>query len=35
LYPIYRKLYFSMGNPDSEALAIGDVLPALRALARD
>jgi L-ribulokinase len=30
LFSLYRKLYFSMGNPDSEAIAIGDVLPALQ-----
>ncbi|MEO5803953.1 MAG: ribulokinase [Verrucomicrobiota bacterium] len=33
LFPLYRKLYFSMGNPNSESVAIGDVLPALRRLA--
>jgi L-ribulokinase len=30
LFPLYRKLYFAMGNPNSEAIAIGDVLPALQ-----
>jgi L-ribulokinase len=33
LFPLYRRLYFSFGNPRSEAAAIGDVLPALRRLA--
>jgi L-ribulokinase len=33
LYALYRKLYFAFGKPDSEAVAIGDVLPALRKLA--
>jgi L-ribulokinase len=33
LYPLYRKLYFGLGKPDSAAVAIGDVLPALRKIA--
>ncbi|MGA2135827.1 MAG: ribulokinase [Bryobacteraceae bacterium] len=33
IYPLYRKLYFALGNPGSEAAAIGDVLPELRRLA--
>lgn len=33
LYGLYRKLYFAMGRPGSEAVAIGDVLPALRRIA--
>ncbi|HOK45872.1 MAG TPA: FGGY-family carbohydrate kinase, partial [Bryobacteraceae bacterium] len=33
LYPLYRKLYFALGNPASEPAAIGDVLPGLRAIA--
>jgi len=33
LYPLYRKLYFAMGRPGSEAIAIGDVLPELRRIA--
>lgn len=33
LYELYRKLYFALGNPASEPLAIGDVLPRLRQLA--
>ncbi len=35
LYPLYRKLYFSMGTPGSEAVAIGDILPALRGIGRE
>ena len=33
LYGLYRKLYFAFGKPGSEAVEIGDVLPALRGLA--
>ncbi len=33
LYPHYRKLYFAFGRPQSEPLALGDVLPTLRAIA--
>ncbi len=33
LYPLYRKLYFSMGKPASTAIQIGDVLPTLRKIA--
>jgi L-ribulokinase len=33
LYGLYRKLYFAMGNPSSDAVAIGDVLPGLRQMA--
>jgi L-ribulokinase len=33
LYALYRKLYFAMGRPGSEAIAIGDVLPELRRIA--
>src|SRR6202034_2261394 len=33
LYALYSKLYFAFGKPDSEAVAVGDVLPALRKLA--
>jgi len=33
LYPFYKKLYFALGSPASQAVAIGDVLPALRKLA--
>jgi L-ribulokinase len=33
LFAIYRKLYFAFGSPRSEAVAIGDALPALRKIA--
>ncbi len=33
LYGLYRKLYFSFGQPGSDAAAIGDVLPTLRNIA--
>ncbi len=33
LFPLYRKLYFALGQPGAEAVAIGDVLPALRRIA--
>jgi L-ribulokinase len=33
LYGLYRKLYFAFGKPGSEAVSVGDVLPALRTLA--
>jgi L-ribulokinase len=33
LYPLYRKLYFALGRPGSEPVAIGDVLPELRRIA--
>lgn len=33
LYPLYKRLYFALGSPVSQAIAIGDVLPALRKLA--
>ena len=33
LYPIFRSLYFAMGNPASAAVNMGDVLPALREIA--
>ncbi len=35
LYAQYRKLYFAFGSPGSEAVAIGDALPALRKLAAE
>lgn len=34
LYPLYRKLYFAFGNPRSETLSIGGVLPKLRGIAQ-
>jgi L-ribulokinase len=33
LYPLYRKLYFALGERQSEPAAIGDVLPELRHIA--
>jgi L-ribulokinase len=33
LFALYRKLYFGLGNPASQPLAIGDVLPGLRKIA--
>jgi L-ribulokinase len=33
LFPLYRKLYFALGQPASAAAAIGDVLPLLRQVA--
>jgi L-ribulokinase len=33
LFPLYRKLYFGLGSRDAPAVAIGDVLPALRDVA--
>jgi L-ribulokinase len=35
LYALYRKLYFGLGDPKSEAVQIGDVLPKLRQIARN
>jgi L-ribulokinase len=35
LYQLYRKLYFAFGSRCSEAVAIGDVLPELRAIAEE
>jgi L-ribulokinase len=35
LYPLYRKLYFALGNRGSETVAIGDVLPEIRRIARE
>lgn len=33
IFSCYRKLYFAMGSPQSEPVAIGDVLPTLRSVA--
>jgi len=33
LYPMYRDMYFAMGNRKSKPLAIGGVLPRLRSIA--
>jgi L-ribulokinase len=35
LFPLYRKLYFGLGNPASGPAAIGDVLPTLRRVAAE
>ncbi len=35
LYAMYRKLYFGLGDPGSEAVAVGEILPALRAIAAE
>jgi len=35
LYPIYRELYFALGRPGSEPVAVGQVLPTLRAIAAE
>jgi len=34
LYPLYRKLYFALGSRAADAVALGDVLPELRRIAR-
>ena len=33
LYSIYRALYFGLGNPNSDAIQVGNVLPTLRIIA--
>jgi L-ribulokinase len=33
LFSLYKSLYFGLGNPDSDPMAIGGVLPALRSIA--
>jgi L-ribulokinase len=33
LYQLYRRLYFAMGDPQSSAIDVGDVLPQLREMA--
>jgi L-ribulokinase len=35
LFPLFRKLYFALGKPGSESIAVGDVLPELRRVAAD
>jgi len=35
LYPLYRELYFGMGVPDSAPMAVGHVLPTVRAIAAE
>jgi len=34
LFPLFRKLYFALGQKDSCGAEIGDVLPAIRGIAR-
>ena len=34
LYPLYRRLYFGLGQRDAAALTAGAILPALRLIAR-
>ena len=34
LFGLYRKLYFGLGRANAQAVALGDVLPELRAIAR-
>jgi L-ribulokinase len=35
LFPLYKKLYFALGQRDSSATKIGDVLPAIRKIAAE
>jgi len=35
LFALYRKLYFALGSPNAAPAAIGDVLPALRQIAKE
>ncbi len=35
LYPLYRKLYFALGQKDAAAAAIGDVMPEIRRIAAE
>jgi L-ribulokinase len=35
LYKLFRPLYFSFGRPESEAIKVGEVLPALRKIAAE
>ncbi len=35
LFALYRKLYFALGTPEAAPAAIGDVLPALRQIAKE
>jgi L-ribulokinase len=35
LYPLYREIYFSLGNPASPAAQLGQILPRLREVAAD
>ena len=33
LFPLYKKVYFALGKPDSKPAALGEVLPGLRTIA--
>ena len=35
IYPLFKKLYFGLGRNDGAAVTVGDVLPALRLIARE
>jgi L-ribulokinase len=35
LYPLYREIYFSLGNPVSPAARLGQILPRLREIAAE
>ena len=35
LFPLYRDLYFGLGAPDASPLAVGHLLPTLRAIAAE
>ncbi|MFC6647393.1 ribulokinase [Granulicella cerasi] len=35
LYQLYRKVYFGLGSADAPAVALGEVLPELRRIAKD
>src|ERR1041385_2870759 len=34
-YPVYRDLYFAMGDPKSKPIAIGEALPTIRSIAAE
>ena len=33
IYPLYRNLYFALGEKDAAAVSLGEVLPQLRGIA--
>ncbi|HET9087389.1 MAG TPA: ribulokinase [Acidobacteriaceae bacterium] len=35
LYPLYRAIYFSLGQPEGPAVSLGHILPGLRELAHE
>ncbi len=35
LYPLFRDAYFALGNPDSEGVPLGRILPELRAIRKE